>query len=157
MKNTKKIVGSVLAFGLFAGVGAQAQQEVPLDKIEPAIKYRQNVMQAIGGLVGTSVGQIRDGLEYGPELTAVAQGLQALTRDIPALFPEGTDFGETNAKAEIWENWDEFEQRAADTREAVDGFAAAVAQGDRREMLRAFKAMGDSCKACHEDFRREQD
>lgn len=156
MNNTNKTVLFLLAAALPAAA-TQAQQEIPLDKVESAIQYRQNVMQAIGGLVGTSVGQIRDTLEYGPELKAVAQGLQALTRDIPSLFPAGSDFGETDAKAEIWENWEQFEQSAADTREAVDGFAAAVDGGDRREMLRAFKEMGDACKACHEDFRREQD
>lgn len=157
MNNTNKAAAALLAAGLGAGAIVWAQTEVPLDKVEQAIEYRQNVMKAIGGLAGTSVGQIRDGFEHGPELTAVAAGLQALTRDIPSLFPEGSDFGETDAKSEIWEDWDTFEQRAVSTRDAVDAFAASVEQGDRTEMLRAFKDMGDACKACHEDFRKEQD
>jgi cytochrome c556 len=159
MKRIKNYLLPPLAAGLLLGVGhlpgVQAE-EIAFDKIEPAIKYRQNVMKAIGGLAGTSVGQLRDDLQFGPELQAVAQALVGLTRDIPALFPAGTDFGETDAKAEVWSEREAFEKSAQETADAVDAFAAAVEQGDRREMLKAFKAMGDACKSCHEDFRKEQ-
>jgi cytochrome c556 len=128
-------------------------QEISMEQAEAAIQYRQSVMKAIGGLMGTSVGQLRDGLDYGPEMGEVASALQALTGDIPALFPEGSDFGETDAKPEVWENRKGFEEASSKMREQVDGFSSAVKTGDRRKMLGAFKAMGDACKACHQDFR----
>ena len=154
MKNARR-------YGLISGIfllGAHplAAQEVPMEKVEAAIKYRQNVMEALGGLTGTAVGQLRDGFSHGPELTAVVAGLQALSTDIPALFPEGTDFGETRAKESVWSERKAFEDAAAEAAEKVDAFAAAVQQGDRREMLGAFKEMGDGCKGCHEDFRKEK-
>ncbi|MGD2083003.1 MAG: cytochrome c [Chromatiales bacterium] len=159
MKRMKNQLTLSLCAGILAGAaqvtGVQAQ-EIAFDKIEPAIKYRQNVMKAIGGLAGTSVGQLRDDLQFGPDLPAVARALQALTRDIPALFPEGTDFGETDAKPEVWSKRDAFEEAAQKATDAVDAFAASVDEGDRREMLKAFKAMGDACKNCHEDFRKEK-
>lgn len=147
--------------GLFAGIlllAAQplAAQQIPMEQVEAAIKYRQNVMKALGGLTGTAVGQLRDGFTHGPELTAVAAGLQALSADIPSLFPEGTDFGETEAKPEVWSERKAFEDSAAKAGEAVDAFAAAVRQGERKEMLGAFKKMGDACKGCHEDFREKK-
>ncbi len=128
-------------------------EELSMEQAEAAIQYRQSVMKAIGGLMGTSVGQLRDGFTYGPDLKQVASALQALTGDIPALFPEGSDFGETDAKPEVWEKRAGFEKASTDMRKQVDGFAAAVRTGDRKKMLGAFKNMGDACKACHEDFR----
>lgn len=155
-----KSVVSMVGAGL-AGVGllcasAQAAEQIAMEKIEPAIKYRQNVMQAMGGLVGASAGRLRDGFTHGPDMTAITNALQALSKDVPALFPEGTDFGETEAKAEVWSKPKEFEKAADDLKEKVDAFAAAAKNGDRAETLKAFKAMGDACKACHEDFRKEK-
>lgn len=148
-------VVSLLCAALVSG-SAYAAEEIAMDKIEPAIKYRQNVMQAMGGLVGASAGRLRDGFTHGPDMTAIAAALQALSKDVAALFPEGTDFGETEAKAEVWSKPEEFKKSAANLEEKVDAFAAAVKTGDRAESLKAFKAMGDACKSCHEDFRKEQ-
>lgn len=130
-----------------------AAEELSMEQAEAAIQYRQSLMKAIGGLMGTTVGQLRDALEYGPDLKEVASAMQALTNDIPALFPKGSDFGETDAKPEVWEDRAGFEDASAKMRTQVDGFAAAVQTGDRKKMLGAFKSMGDACKGCHEDFR----
>lgn len=145
------VVGVALVWG-----SVHAAEEIPMEKIEPAIKYRQNVMSAMGGLVGASVGRLRDGFSYGPDMKSIADGLQALSKDIPALFPEGTDFGETKAKPAVWEKREKFEKAAANLKDKVDAFAAAAKTGDRASSLKAFKAMGDACKGCHEDFRKEK-
>lgn len=147
---------AVLLGAALWSVSALAAEEIAMEKIEPAIKYRQNVMQAMGGLVGASAGRLRDGFEFGPDMTAIANGLQALSKDVVALFPKGTDFGETEAKPAVWEKPDEFKQAADTLEEKVDAFAEAVKTGDRAASLKAFKAMGDACKGCHEDFRKEQ-
>jgi len=143
--------------GLMACLGAVMAvhaEELAFDQIEPAIKYRENVMEAMGGLMGISAGRLRDGLTFGPELTEVASSLQAMSRDVAALFPEGTDFGETEAKPDVWERPDELAKAAETLRERVDAFVAATGQGDRVAMLKAFKGVGEACKSCHEDFRK---
>lgn len=150
----RSVVAVVCAATL--GGSALAAEEIAMDKIEPAIKYRQNVMQAMGGLVGASAGRLRDGFTHGPDMSAIANALQALSKDVAALFPEGTDFGETEAKPEVWSKPQEFQQAADDLEKKVEAFAAAAKTGDRAESLKAFKAMGDACKSCHEDFRKEK-
>ncbi len=156
----RKSVVSLLGIGIVGAAltwaTAYAVEEIPMEKIEPAIKYRQNVMAAMGGLVGASAGRLRDGFSYGPDMQAIADGLQSLSRDIPALFPKGTDFGETKAKDAVWANRDKFEKAAANLKDKVDAFAAAAKTGERAGTLKAFKAMGDACKSCHEDFRKEK-
>jgi cytochrome c556 len=129
--------------------------EIPMDKVEQAVKYRQNVMSIMGGLTGTAVGKLRDGFEFGPDLEAVAAALVATTGDIPALFPAGTDFGETDATAEVWSDAEGFADKAREAEEAAKGFHEAVKSGDKATIMGAFKAVGDSCKGCHEAYRKQ--
>jgi len=145
---------------MLIGAGAltsASAADLGIDQIEPAIKYRQNLMKAMAGLAGASVGQIRDGLGFGPDLKTLAQALQSLSRDIPALFPTGTDFGETEAKAEVWSKPDDFKAAAGKLRDGVDAYLAAVEQGDRGAIDKGFKAVGDACKGCHKHFREEHE
>lgn len=155
-KSAVSLLGVALLGAGLSWASVQAAEEIPMDKIEPAIKYRQNVMQAMGGLVGASAGRLRDGFKHGPDMSAIADALQALSKDIPALFPEGTDFGETKAKAAVWDNRDKFEKAASNLKDKVDAFAKAAKSDDRAATLKAFKGMGDACKGCHEDFRKEK-
>jgi cytochrome c556 len=136
-------------------VAPVAAEEVPMDKVEQAVKYRQNVMSTMGGLVGTAVGRLRDGFEFGPGLDAVAAGLVATTADIPALFPEGTDFGETDATADVWSDAAGFADKAKEAADAAKAFQEAVASGEKATIMGAFKAVGDSCKGCHEAYRKQ--
>ncbi len=150
----KRSVLALTCSGLMLGaVAAVASDEVPMDKVEQAVKYRQNVMSTMGGLVGTSVGRLRDGFEFGPDLPTVAAALQAFAADIPALFPEGTDFGETKAKPEIWSDRQGFEDDAAEAASASESFAEAVKSGDKAMIMQSFKAVGDACKGCHKAYR----
>jgi len=147
---------TLAAAALFALVALPAQsEEVPMDKVEQAVKYRQNVMSTLGGLTGTAVGQLRDGFAFGPEMTEVATTLEAFSADIPSLFPEGTDFGETDAKAEIWSDPEGFAEKATEAEEAAAAFAEAVKSGDRGTMMQAFRQVGEACKGCHEAYRKE--
>ncbi len=135
--------------------GPAAAADVPMDKLEEAVKYRQNVMSIMGGLVGTAVGRLRDGFEFGPGLDAVAAALVATTADIPALFAEGTDFGETDATAEVWSDAEGFAEKATAAADAAASFQEAVASDDKASIMGAFKAVGDSCKGCHEAYRKQ--
>ncbi len=157
MKHDKKAVLMGLPAGLLVcGVMFAAQaEEVPMEKADSAIKYRQNVMGAMGGLAGTVVGQLRDGFAFGPDLKGVAAAMQTLSADIPALFPAGTDIGETKAKPEVWSKRQAFEEASAKAKDKIAAFAAATEQGDRKAVFAAFKEVGDACKGCHEDFRKE--
>jgi cytochrome c556 len=128
-----------------------------MDKVEQAVKYRQNVMDAMGGLAGAAVGKLRDGFDFGPGLGDIASGLQAMAADIPSLFPEGTDFGETKAKPEVWSDADGFADKAAEAKDATAAFAEAVKSGDKAAMMQAFRDVGDACKGCHEEYRKKED
>jgi cytochrome c556 len=151
-----RVAGPVLiACAAAVAAAPVSAQEVPMEKVEQAVKYRQNVMSAMGGLVGVAIGHLRDGFTYGPDLGMTASALQALSADIAALFPEGTDFGETDATAEVWSDRAGFEDKSKEAADATAAFAEAVKSGDKAATMQAFKSVGDACKGCHETYRED--
>ena len=128
------------------------------DDAENYIKYRQAMMKAIGGHMGATSQLLRGKVSpQGGHLEMHTSALAALNDNLIQLVPEGSDFGETQAKAEIWEQWEKFEKAANDTKAATAELARAVAGGDRGKITAAHKAVGKSCKGCHEDFREKND
>lgn len=140
------VVPFALCAVLVAGAAAAADAE-------DVIKYRQASMKALGGHATAMAQIIRGKVAFSSRLEGHAQAAAALTRDLPALFPEGSDFGETDAKAEIWKKRAEFEKVAADAGKAAESLLAAVRGGDKAAVGKAFEGLSQSCKGCHEDFR----
>jgi len=124
---------------------------------EDIINYRQNMMKAIGGHTGAAGAIIQGKVDYKNQLADHARALQALTGDIPALFPKDSDFGDTKAKDGVWSNRAEFEKAAKDAKAKVAAFAKAVQGGNQQAIVASYKEMGEGCKGCHKDFRKEED
>jgi len=149
MQSLKSVsVMSVLSLGLLAASSVHAAEP------ENYIKYRQAIMKAMAGHSGSS-GQILRGLvDAQPgELAFHADALARLNADLVRLFPEGSDFGETEALPKIWEDPAGFAQKAKDAADATANFAKAAQGGDAAAMATAYKAVGESCKGCHQNYR----
>ena len=144
---------SRIVVALLAAGAATAYAEEP----ENYIKYRQEMMEAIGGHMGAATQIVRGKVAPQGHLAMHAKALADLTGDLTVLFPRGSDFGETHAKAEIWDDWAKFEQAANQAKDATAGFAAAVAGGDADAIAAAHKKVGQACKGCHEDFRQKDE
>ena len=127
------------------------------DEPENYIKYRKAMMKAIGGHMAAASQIVRGKVSPEGDLAMHAQALAALSADLTRLFPEGSDFGETEAKAEIWDKWEQFEKAATNAKDAIATFAEAVAGDDKEKIAAAHKAVGKGCKGCHDDFREEKD
>ncbi len=127
------------------------------DEAENQIKYRQAVMKAIGGHMGASALIVRGKISHRDQLKAHADGLLALSRDIPGLFPEGSDFGETEAKEILWERWDDFREASDKSKTSIENFVKAVETGSEDDVVAAFREVGKGCKGCHEDFRQKHE
>lgn len=125
------------------------------DEAENQIRYRQAVMKAIGGHMGASSLIVRGKVSRRDQLKVHADGLLSLSQDIPRLFPEDSDFGDTLAKEAIWEKWDAFRKAAEESRTGIENFADAVEAGDDSALAAAFREVGKGCKGCHEDFRQK--
>lgn len=124
---------------------------------EEIIKYRQNVMKAIGGNAAGAKAILENKVEFRDRLIDHARALEAASRGIPALFPSGSETGaDTRAREEIWSKREQFEKSAKDTHEKAAAFAKAVASKDDGRIRAAFKELDKSCRACHREFRKRR-
>ncbi|HEX6956625.1 MAG TPA: cytochrome c [Ferrovibrio sp.] len=116
------------------------------------IKARQEGMKGNGRAM-KELKQIIDA--GGPASAAVkpAESIAAMSAKIPGAFPKGSDKGDTKAKPEIWANWADFEKHASNSKAAAEKLVAD-AKGGSMDMVKAdFKALGQTCGACHKLYR----
>ena len=105
-----------------------------------------------------SFGSIKKILEDGSDLSgaaAPAQSLNAFAKQVPTLFPAGSDKGETKAKTAIWTNGADFGAKAQAFEAESAKLVQAVASGDKASVQKQFGAVGGTCKGCHEIYRSE--
>jgi len=83
------------------------------------------------------------------EATKIAKWAQV----IPNHFPEGSDTGDTKARAEIWMDFEGFKSRASDNEAATLALISTAKTGDLSATITALKSLGGTCKACHTSFK----
>jgi len=120
---------------------------------EDLIKYRRGVMKAIGGHMSATSLIVRGKVPHKGQLKQHVNALKLLTDDIPALFPEDSDFGETRAKPEVWDKQEDFIKASRKSNDSIANLLKAVEGGNDSEMLASFKKVGQGCKGCHKNFR----
>ncbi|HWO41164.1 MAG TPA: cytochrome c [Candidatus Eisenbacteria bacterium] len=85
-----------------------------------------------------------------------AKDLMGTAEKIPELFPKGSTKGKTKAKAEIWENWDDFTKKAKALKSAASDLAAAAKSKDHAAVEAKVKEVSGACSGCHKSFRAEK-
>ncbi len=148
----RKIPPRALWLAALLPLAGLAGDEAP----ENYIKYRQQYMTALGGHMGASAQIVRGRVAPKGHLARHAAALAAMTQDLTVLFPEDSDFGETEAKEEIWAQWPQFQRAAERTARAGQAFQAAVQAGEAAAIGKAFRDLGEACKGCHKKFRKKK-
>jgi len=125
-------------------------------KPEDAVKYRKASLTVMGTHFSRLGAMASGRAPFDAKVAAENADLVATLSKLPwAAFGEGTDKGETRAKPEIWKD-------AAKFKEAEDKFIAEAAKlqaaaktGNLDALKTAFAATGGTCKACHDNFRKD--
>lgn len=119
------------------------------------IKFRQSIMKSIGGTMGGLAGVLKKeaSAEYAAPLAANMNNLAQISGGI---FPEGSDFGETDALPTVWAKPDDFKQALGAFQLAAANLSKVAADGDMAAFGAAFGELGKSCKNCHETFRKKK-
>ncbi len=143
---------------LAAALGLLAAALVPVHAAEPEdiIKYRQAVMKANAGHMAASAAIINGKVDFKSDLAYHAKAIEAINKDVAALFPKDSDFGDTEALDAVWKKNAEFRKSAQNAARKAEAFARAVAAGDGKNYGARFRELNDACKACHKDFRKEE-
>ena len=72
-----------------------------------------------------------------------------------AAFGEGTDKGETRAKPEIWKESAKYKEAADKMQVEMGKLNVAAKAGNIDALKAAFGPAAASCKACHDNFRKD--
>lgn len=143
---------------ILASVAALALSPLALSHLNEN-EFPQSYRQSYFALVGANFSPIGDMLKG--EMPWNQEQLQGFADDLSAVstlnvlrgFPDGSDKGTTRAKPAIWENRDDFAQKLADMQAAVETLNVAVKTGDRAAIGEQVGAVGQTCKACHDEYK----
>jgi len=149
----RRALPALVACLAFAVPGLAASATAPAD----AIKYRKAVMSALSAHVNAFMLINFGKVEHQNHLQAHASALADLGAQAKVLFPAGTDVGDTDALPLIWKEQDQFRKLAADLEASSAKLRDAVAANDKAGTMAAFKALGESCKGCHDRYRKADD
>lgn len=126
-----------------------------IEKPEMAIAYRQSVYRMIRWNFAPMGDMVRgkrawDGAAFAQHASRVAW----LAQQLEEGYPVGSDRGAiTDAKPEIWANWDDFSSKLGNLKRESQALAATAAKGDRAAMEAGFGKLGGTCKACHDEYK----
>lgn len=146
----KKAVYAVIAGLVLALSAGSAWATSP----EDALKYRKAVYQVYKWNMDAMAAMARGEAPFDAERFALHAGrINAMREDAIEGYVENSAIGDTTSKPEIWTQWDAFMQRQNAFEQEIAKLAETAAGGDARAIRAQFGAVGQSCKACHDDFR----
>ena len=147
----QKIILAATATVLTIGSGfAFAQFQKP----EDAIKYRQSVYTVLGNSFGKISAVVKGEVPYNKDDVAKNAAIVAMMSTLPwQAFGPGTEGGK--AQPAIWSDNAKFKAASEKMQLAVVDLNKAAQSGDLENIKKAFGATGQTCKGCHDDFRKK--
>jgi cytochrome c556 len=147
----QKIILAATATILTIGSGfAFAQFQKP----EDAIKYRQSVFTVLGNSFGKIGAVVKGEVPYNKDDVAKNAAIVAMMSTLPwQAFGPGTEGGK--AQPAIWSDNAKFKAASEKMQLAVVDLNKAAQSGDLENIKKAFGATGQTCKGCHDDFRKK--
>jgi cytochrome c556 len=123
-------------------------------KIEDAVKYRQSSLTVMGTHFGRIGAVVKGEKPYDKAAVEADVAVVEMMSKLPwSAFPAGSDTANSKAKPEIWKEQDKFKAASEKMQEEVGKLSVAAKSGDLNTIKSAFGATGQSCKACHDNFR----
>lgn len=130
-------------------VGAAAVPGLTLNASEGDAKYREHVMEAVGGHMQAMVDILKQEVAHADHLSLHANAMADLGKIALTLFPPGSEGGD--ALPAIWEQPEAFQEKLEAFPSAAEALQRAVNEGG--EVGPAFQGLGQACKSCHDDYR----
>ena len=150
MKYTMSCASALLMLAM--GLPAQAQFAKP----EDAIKYRKASFTVMAAHFGRLGAMANGRAPYDAKAAADNADVVATLSKLPwGAFGEGTDKGDTRAKPEIWKEAAKYKEAADKMQAEIVKLNTAAKAGNIDALKVAFGPAAASCKACHDNFRKD--
>lgn len=147
IKCTRYLMGVLTLMAAFC---ASAQFAKPDD----AIKYRKSVMTIVGTHFSRLGAMAQGKVPFDAKQVAENEAVLEMAVKLPwQAFAEGTDKGETKAKAEIWKDPAKFKEAQDKLMTESLKLTAAAKSGKLEDLKTATAAVGGACKNCHDNFK----
>jgi cytochrome c556 len=140
----------VPALALSLATPAMAQFAKP----EDAIKYRQSAFALMGAHMGRLAAVVKGEVPYNKDDVARNAAIISTLSSLPwQAFGPGTEGGK--AEPAIWKENAKFKSAADKMQAAVAELNSAAQSGNPENLKKALGATSQTCKACHDDFRKK--
>ena len=138
------------ALALTLAAPAMAQFAKP----EDAIKYRQSAFALMGAHMGRLAAVVKGEVPYNKEDVALNAAIISTLSSLPwQAFGPGTEGGK--AEPAIWKESAKFKTASDRMQAAVAELNTAAQSGNPENLKKALGATSQTCKACHDDFRKK--
>lgn len=117
------------------------------------IADRKAMMKSVGAATGASAAMMKGQADFDARVAMLAlRTMNAVALGYGSKFPEGSETGDTKAKATIWSDSEGFTAALAKF-EADTAAALAAPAADLDAFKAQFGMVAANCKACHETYR----
>jgi cytochrome c556 len=138
---------SALALTVILAAGAAFAHEGVQN---PAVMERMDLMKGIGAETRALGEMVQGKTAFDPARAAEARAaLTEAAARIPSLFEARETDPESEALPAVWEDRTGFVAQA----EAMEAAARDLQTGSAQALRNSFADLGQSCRACHEDYR----
>lgn len=144
------IIAATLALSLVGGAALAHSGATGI------VAERMESMKDIAGHMKRIGAMVKGERDYDAEMAAAAaDAIAGHARDMPALFPEGSNADPSEALPVIWTQWDAFEKSAGELEATAAALSEAAGTASNADEIRTqFATVGKACAACHQDFRK---
>ena len=117
---------------------------------DPDVIARKDLMKTIGGAAKTLGGMASGEVAHDAAAAEAAkQAMIAAAAEIEAKFTNNAADPASEAKPEVWTNWNDFLGKG----KALGDAAGALDVASAESIGAGMGAIGGACKACHTDYR----
>lgn len=125
------------------------------DHLDP-VRYRQSGFYLIGWHFEPMAAMIKGEQPMDAKAFAThAESVANVSRLLPDGFSKGPHKGKTDAKPEIWKNPGDFADKMKAFQEQSAQLAQVAQGGDAGQIKAQFMKTAETCKACHDDYRKD--
>jgi cytochrome c556 len=146
----------LMAAAALLGAATALPAAAQFAKPEDAIKYRKAGMTLMAAHFGRVAGMANGKIPFDAKLAADNAETATMLSKLPfAGFVDGSDKGETKAEPKIWAEMDKFKTASLKMQEEMAKLNVVAKGGNLDAIKAAVGETGKSCKACHDNYRKE--
>ena len=138
-----------------------ADQLAYAENTEDVIKYRKNIMKAIGSHISVIAANLKGKVSINEDILPHSKSilLTLSSINISKTFPENSGpnhSSKTKSLENIWSEKELFSNAMKDSVKKAESLVIAAEAGDKQNIAKSLGALGKTCGSCHNKFRKKK-